>query len=156
MAIAITLKQYLDGSGVPYQLQHHDYASSSQRTAEAAHIPGRQLAKPVIFKDAEGFVMAVIPADRQVDLQRLREQLHRSVDLAHESGFSPLFKDCALGAVPPVGQAYGMPVVWDDSLEACGDVFFEAGDHTELVRVSGRAFGKLMGDCAHGTITRTH
>lgn len=154
MAIAITLKQYLDGSGIPYDLRHHDYASSSQRTAEAAHVPGAHLAKPVIFKDAEGFVMAVIPADRQVDMQRLREQLHRSVDLAHESGFSAVFKDCALGAVPAVGQAYGMPVIWDDSLEACGDVFFEAGDHTDLVRVSGRAFGKLMGTAQHGAISR--
>ncbi|HSW13333.1 MAG TPA: YbaK/EbsC family protein [Solimonas sp.] len=154
MAIAITLKQYLDGRGVPYELRHHDYASSSQRTAEAAHVPGRQLAKPVIFRDTDGFVMAVIPADRQVDVNRLRDQLHRPVYLAHEAGFSALFKDCALGAVPPVGQAYGMPVVWDESLEGCGDVFFEAGDHTELVRMSGRAFGKLMSEAPHGSISR--
>lgn len=154
MAIAITLKQFLDGQGVPYELLHHDYTSTSQRSAEAAHVPGSQLAKPVMFTDAaNSFVMVVLPADRQVDLQRLQEHLHHQVDLAQEARFAPLFKDCAPGAVPPVGQAYGLRVICDSSLDQCPDVFFEAGDHTDLVHVSGRDFRKLMGAAEHATVS---
>jgi Ala-tRNA(Pro) deacylase len=156
MAMAITLKQYLDGEGIEYELVHHNYASSSQRTAEAAHVPGRRLAKSVIFQDEGGLVMAVVPADRQVDTQRLREQLQRPLDLAPEDGFSSVFGDCALGALPPVGQAYGVPVVFDDRLQHCEEVFFEAGDHTELVHVSGGDFRRLMKGGSHGAISRAN
>lgn len=156
MAMSASLQRYLQQTGVPFELVPHTYTNSSLRAAESARVSGDRLAKPVLFEDEKGYVMAVVPATHRVDPEQLRQTLHRSLVQAKEQELGELFRDCAKGAVPPVGQAYGVEVVWDDSLSACPDVYFEAGDHTELVHLSGKDFRRLMENAPHAALSRPH
>lgn len=149
MAIAITLREYLDQFGFDYELIRHSYAATSRGSAESAHVPAREVAKPVLLEDEKGYLMAVIPASHRVEMGSLERQLGRRMLLATEDELRDVFTDCARGAVPPLGQAYGIDVLWDDSLSECRDVYFEAGDHTDLVHMSGRDFCALMGRAKH-------
>ena len=153
MGIATTVRDYLDEAGVDYQLVHHAYTPNSRRAADAARVPPDQLAKPVLLEDDRGYVVAVVPASRRVELQSLERHLGRRLVLATERDVQDVFSDCTLGAIPAVGQAYGIDVVWDDCLAACPDVYFEAGDHTDLVHMSGKEFTFLMGRRPHGAIS---
>ena len=154
MGIATTVRDYLDEAGVNYELVHHAYTPTTRRAAEAARVPADHVAKPVMLEDESGYLMAVGPASRRVELQSLERQLGRRLVLATENELLDLFSDCSKGAVPAVGQAYGVEVVWDDCLAACPDVYFEAGDHTDLVHMSGKEFTFLMGRKPHGRISQ--
>lgn len=153
MGIASTVRDYLDESGVEYQLVHHAYTPNSLLAARAARVPPDQLAKTVLLEDDRGYLVAVVPASRRVELQSLERQLGRRLVLASEREVQDMFSDCAHGAIPAIGQAYGLDVVWDDCLAGCADVYFEAGDHTDLVRMSGKEFTFLMGLRPHGPIS---
>lgn len=154
MGIAMTFKQYLDQHGVPYEVVSHPRAYSSTRTAEAAHIPGHRLAKSVILEDDDGgYVMAIIPSNRQIRLRTISDQLRRDMRLASEQEISALFEDCDLGAIPPVGPAYGLETLVDDHLMHEPDVYLEAGDHEELIHVSHDAFLDLLGPARQGRLT---
>jgi Ala-tRNA(Pro) deacylase len=151
MAIAMTLKEYLNRLGVEYEVVPHTHTDTSMRSAQEAHIPGDQLAKSVILEDDGGYLMAVLPATHKLEIGRLQKQLSRHhLGLATEQELSGLFDDCELGAIPPLGEAYGVDVVVDDSLDEVSDVYFEAGDHTDLVHISGEDFHDLMVDADHG------
>lgn len=144
MAIAITLKDYLDSSGTVYDVVPHTYTTSSMSIAEAAHIPGDKLVKSVLLEDEIGYVLAVLPATHHLDMERISELLNRHLDLAAEDELGNIFTDCDIGAIPPVGNAYGLKVIMDKSLKDCDEVYFEAGDHIELVHMEQDAFMKLM------------
>jgi Ala-tRNA(Pro) deacylase len=154
MAIALTLQQYLENNGVKYDVLPHTYTRSSMNTAESARVPGDQLAKSIILEDDQGYLMAVVPATHHIEIGRLSQQLHRKLGLATERELGQLFSDCDLGAIPPIGEAYGMDVILEDSLSDCADVFFEAGDHTEVIHVRGEDFKRLMGKARHGHFSR--
>ncbi len=154
MAIAITLKDYLDNEGIDYELVEHPYAVTSMRTAFEAHVSGEDIAKAVVLHDGEGYVLAVVPATHYIQLGKLRKKYNRYLSLAEEKELHELFTDCSIGAIPPVGKAYGIDVICDDHLTEREDIYFEAGDHTDLIHVSGKDFQTLMGDVKHGAITR--
>ncbi len=154
MAIASRVKWFLDTRGVCYELVHHDPSSSSLESARAAHVPGGRVAKCVLLEDERGYLLAVVPASCRLMLDELRGQLRRRVELATEAELPALFADCELGAVPPLGRIYGIPTVIDDSLLRLPDVYFEAGDHEELVHVSGLAFRARLSGSAHGRFSR--
>lgn len=153
MAMAMKLKHYLDRKHVDYELLAHEYTGSSMETAEAAHVPGEQLAKSVILEDESGYLMAVIPASHWLEIGVLSHQLERRLGLATEAEISKLFDDCDIGAVPPLGQAWGIKVVMDDCLKSCDDIYFEAGDHTEVVHMRGKDFRKLLANQTHGVFS---
>lgn len=144
MAIAITLKNYLDRMGAHYEVVAHAPTHSSLHTARAAHVPPDHLAKPVILEDENGFLMAVVPSNRQVRLGELSRQLSRHLRLASENELRDLFRDCAVGAIPPLGPAYGLETVVDDSLPLQDDVWFEGGDHEGLIHMQGPVFANLI------------
>ena len=150
MGIAATLRDYLDRHAVSYQLLHHAETKSTARTAEAAHVPGDRVAKPVVIEDANRYVVVVIPATRRIDFTAVHRVFGRQIGLATEPEVEALFKDCAPGAVPAVAQAYGLDVAVDEELLELDDVYFEAGDHRELVHVSGDAFRSLMDGARQG------
>ena len=152
MAMASTLVKYLAQNGIAYDIVPHRYTLSSLHTAHAAKVSADKVAKPVIFEDETGYLMAVVPATQRVKIGELNHVLNRHMGLATEAELPPLFSDCDLGATPPIGQAYGMETVVDDSLTQCSDVYFEAGDHQELIHVKGSAFRKLMKNSQHATI----
>ncbi len=150
MAVAMTLQDYLDRWGVEYEVVPHPYTGSSLETAEAAHIPGDSLAKCVVTEDYRGYLMVVVPASHQVEFEQLDDALDRRLELATEQELSDIFTDCEIGAIPPLGEAYGIDVALDDSLTDCKDIYFEAGDHTELIHLSGEDFRDLMAGAEHG------
>ena len=153
MGIAITLREYLDGTDFQYDVLPHIHTGSSSETAQASNISGDHIAKAVILEDESGYLMAVIPATHRVDLGVLHKKLGRRVGLATETELEDLFMDCEPGAVPPLGQAYGIDVVVDDSLKELDDVYFEGGDHYDLVHLKGDDFAFLMEDAKHGAIS---
>jgi Ala-tRNA(Pro) deacylase len=146
MSIAASVRQYLAQEGVEYSTVTHPRTRDSSHSAEAAHVPGDRLAKCVMLGDDNGYLMAVIPASHRLDLTAVCHELNRDLSLASEREIMELFKDCDPGAVPPLGCAYGIETVLDQSFGDMPDAYFEGGDHESLVHVSGRDFLKLMAD----------
>lgn len=150
MAIALTVSGYLQSRHVSYDVIAHPYSDSSRKAAETAHVPPAQLAKAVILSDRRGFLMAVIPGDRHVSLDDLWKRLGRRLSLTPETRLAPVFRDCESGAIPPLGPAYGMETIVDDSLVGQPAVYFESGDHRGLIRVDGEEFLALLREAMHG------
>jgi Ala-tRNA(Pro) deacylase len=146
MTIAVRLRQYLDGKGVGYDAVTHSPTTTSAGLAHATHVPGDRVAKPVVIHYRDGYVLAVVPSTYRVELGVVREVLGGRPSLATEAEVAQLFEDCELGAVPPIGAAYGVPVLMDESLDGAGDLYFEGGDHRTLIRVGGDAFRLLTKD----------
>lgn len=157
MPIAHTVQMYLSQHQTPFDLVSHRHTVSSLRTANVAHIEARCLAKAVMLEDDlkhSHFIMAVVPANRQVDLAKLARQAGCSIHLASEEDAAGLFADCDAGAIPPLGPAYGVETLWDDSLMQQPELYFEAGDHEHLVQLKAADLGSLLQDCAHGEFSR--
>lgn len=143
MSISPTLKEFLDENHIRYDLVHHPYTEGSMETAEAAHVPGDQLAKSVLLKDEQDYLLAVIPSTYRVQLSDLDNQLHRRLGLVSESELADIFIDCELGAIPPIGEAYFIDTIVDGRLMQENDIYIEAGDHANLVHLDGENFKKL-------------
>lgn len=154
MPVAPTLKKYLDQT-VTYELIAHDPTQSSTRTAEACHVPGDRLAKGVVLRRDGGYMMAILPASHHLHLSALKSQLGHKVDLASEEETERLFHDCERGAIPPLGECYGLDVIVDDSIDAEREIYMEGGDHTTLIRLDGDQFARLTEKAWHGHFT-TH
>jgi Ala-tRNA(Pro) deacylase len=113
-------------------------------TAAAAHIPGDRLAKTVLLEDDEGYVAAVLPTSHAVRLSDLWVKTGRHLVLAREIELRELFKDCDMGALPPVCMAYGMKTFLEEQLAQQPEVYFEAGDHEALIHMMQDEFLSLM------------
>jgi Ala-tRNA(Pro) deacylase len=139
------LKDYLDQRGIQYVTISHSPAYTAQRIAELTHIPGRELAKTVIVKIDDKFAMAVLPASRRVNLRHLQEAIGADeVVVANETEFKELFSDCEVGAMPPFGNLYDMGVYISEQLAEDEEIAFNAGSHSELVKMSYRDFANLV------------
>lgn len=155
MAIAITVQQYLADHDIEYDTVTHGSTQSSSETAQASRISGDRIAKGVVLSTGDSYLLAVVPASHHVQFGQLKAYLNGPVGLATEEEIATLFADCEMGAVPAVGGAYGLDVILDDSLANQPDVYFEAGDHTTLVRLTAEGFRKALGDVAHADFS-TH
>lgn len=144
MSLAQTLETYLSERGARYTVEHHSASTTSLGTARSARIDEESLAKSVVLEDDRGFVLAVLPASRKLEIDRVRDKLGRPLHLSREHEMIRLFPDCAIGAVPPLGAAYGLPTVIDVNFENSEEVFFEGGDHETLVRMDGGEFLGLL------------
>jgi len=149
MSIAPTLQRYLD-SNVCYDVITHDPTMSATRTAQACHVSGERLAKAIVLRHNGGYVLAVLPASRHIRLPDLKLQVGDDVELADEQEIKRLFPDCALGAVPAVGECYDLDVIVDDSIEEQPEVYLEGGDHSTLIHVGHAQFALLMAGARHG------
>jgi Ala-tRNA(Pro) deacylase len=149
MAIAPILQKHLDRN-VTYDVLTHDPTMSSTRTAQACHVSGDRLAKAIVLRHDGRYLLAVLPATHHVRLADLKTQIGDDVDLADEDEIKRLFPDCAPGAVPPIGEAYELDVIIDDSIQAQPDVYLEGGDHTTLVHMDQAQFARLMAEARHG------
>jgi Ala-tRNA(Pro) deacylase len=135
------LKEFLDGKGAKYVLISHAPACTAQEIAASAHIPGKELAKTVMVKVDGKMSMAVLPATYIVDFDRLKSAVGASeVKLASESEFKDLFPECELGAMPPFGNLYDIPVYADRVLAEDEEIAFNAGTLKELFRMSYKDF----------------
>jgi Ala-tRNA(Pro) deacylase len=122
---------------------------SSIQTAKACHVSAHCLAKGVVLWAGDHYVLVVLPASHQIRRAGLERQLGESFALATERELDQLFRDCAHGAIPPVGECYGLKVAVEDSIREQPDIYFEGGDHTTLVHVSQRQFARLTGYAPH-------
>ena len=149
MNIAPTLVNQLTEHGINYDTISHPYTHSSLDTAYTACVPTEQMVKPVILEDEDGYLMALVPADQYVKINELNKVLKRNMGLATEEELNDLFRDCDRGAIPPVGHAYGIEVVVDNTFNFCSDVYIESGNHTQLLHLKDYSFNKLMKDVRH-------
>lgn len=139
------LKKYLDDRKVKYVAIKHSMAYTAQEIAASAHIPGKELAKTVIVKVDGEMAMAVLPASYRVNVERLKEAIGANeLVLASEREFADRFPGCELGAMPPFGNLYGLDVFVDEKLTEDEDIAFNAGSHTELIRLSYQDFEALV------------
>src|SRR5881396_3859511 len=139
------LKEYLDSEKVKYVSPTHSPAYTAMEVAQSAHIPGSDLAKTVMVKLDGRMAMAVLPATRKVDLNLLRESAGaEEAKLATEAEFKSLFPDCETGAMPPFGNLYGMEVYVAPKLTEDEQIGFNAGSHTEAIRMKYGDFRRLV------------
>ena len=150
MAMAETVQRFLEQHAVDYELVPHPHTGSSHETAVAAHVSDDHLAKAVMVEDIAGHAMVVVPGGHWVEVEHLRKELKRDLHLSTEEAFAKLFSDCEPGAVPPLGPAYGIETFLDEALTSLANVYFEAGDHEQLVHTTGEDFQKLLGGVRHG------
>jgi Ala-tRNA(Pro) deacylase len=129
---------------VRYEILHHPEAVTAQRIAQAEHIKGRHHAKVVILKSGEQHLMTVLPADHQIDLEKVGKVIGKTASLGKEQEFKSLFPDCAIGAMPPFGNLYGLPTYVDSHLAQQDYIVFEAGTHTDAIKMSYRDYEKIV------------
>jgi len=145
VAIPASISNYLKKAGVSFDVIEHPLAYTAQEEAAVSHIPGAEWAKAVVCIADNTPVLAVLPAHYHLDLRELRNTLGaKNVRLASESEIEPMYEDCEVGAMPPLGPLYGQRVLVDRSLTGRPSVVFNAGSHRDAIRMSYRAFDDLV------------
>jgi Ala-tRNA(Pro) deacylase len=140
-------KQLIDSlkkNRVGYEILRHDEAVTAQRIAQAEHVKGRHHAKVVMLKSGQEHLMTVLPADHQIDLEKAAKAIGKAVSLDTETEFKSLFPDCAVGAMPPFGNLYNVPTYVDESLANEEYIVFEAGTHTDAIKIGYRDYEKIV------------
>lgn len=146
MSIARRVKTYLEEEGVAFEHSEHPPAFTAQEVAAAEHVPGKELAKTVMLTDGEAFVMAVLPATRRIEIDRLREVAGiPDLRLAEEDEFAGIFPNVETGAMAPFGNLYDVPVFVDQTLREDESITFNAGTHTDTIRMTYADFERLVG-----------
>jgi Ala-tRNA(Pro) deacylase len=145
MPILTKLKEFLDANGVRYEVRSHRTAYTAQQVAAEEHIPGREMAKVVMVRDGDEYLMVVLPAPYHVRLDRLEQASRRTgLRLAKETEFAGLFPACEPGAMPPFGNLYSIPVWVDESLTKDEEIAFNAGNHEQTVHMRYADFARLV------------
>ena len=139
------LKDFLDRHNVKYVTTIHSLAYTAQEIAASAHIAGRELAKTVMVKIDNKIAMAVLPASYKVSFDLVKKAAGATkAELASEQEFRDMFPESEVGAMPPFGNLYGMEVFVDESLSQDEEIAFNAGSHTELIKLAYRDFERLV------------
>ena len=139
------VKEFLTSHGIKYVTIKHSAAYTAQEIAASAHVPGKELAKTVMVRIDGKMAMAVLPASERVDFDRLKEAAGAGkVELAGEQDFKDMFPECEIGAMPPFGNLYEMQVFVAASLAEDEEIAFNAGSHTELIRLAFEDFRRLV------------
>lgn len=148
MSMSARLKSFLDENHIRYTLMTHSPAYTAQTAAHTMHIPGKEVAKTVVVRAGKETMLAVVPASCHVNLMRLGKLVGSEARLASEAEFIDKFPDCELGAMPPFGNLYKLPVYVDEKLAADEEIVFNAGTHRDAIRMRFEDFSKL----AHPTV----
>ena len=145
MPLSERLRSFLDSRHAEYTLTKHANAFTAREVAAAEHLPPREVAKTVVVNGDDGYHMLVLPANRLVDFQEVRLALGLShARMVPETELNRLFPDCELGAMPPMGNLYGIPVYLDSGLAAEDLITFNAGTHRDVVHMTTREFRRLV------------
>ena len=145
MQIPERLTRFLDDAKVSYEIVHHPEAFTAQELAHEEGVKGRNHAKVVMVKCDGSPMMTVLPADHRVDLEKLEKVVGNKTELATEEEFASLFPDCAIGTMPPFGGLYDVPAWVDRSLTEDEFIVFEAGTHTDAIRMSYEDYERIAG-----------
>jgi Ala-tRNA(Pro) deacylase len=139
------IESYLRAHQVAYETQQHARAYTAQEVAASEHLPGRMVAKVVMVLADGQMTMLVVPADRRVDLAKVARALGvQDIWLADEREFTGIFPDCEVGAMPPFGNLYGLPVYVDRALAEDDTIVFQAGTHTETMQMKYADYDRLL------------
>ena len=139
------IKDFLDSQNMKYVTIRHSPAYTSQEVAASSHIPGKELAKTVIVKIDDKMTMVVLPASFQIDFDFLKDATGaNTVNLAAEHEFKDMFPGCEIGAMPPFGNLYGIEVYVAESLTVEKEIAFNAGSHTELIKMAYKDFERAV------------
>jgi Ala-tRNA(Pro) deacylase len=145
MPLTEKIRKFLDDNKVRYEILRHERALTTQEVAHAVHITGKEVAKCVMALADDQMLMVVIPAPNRLSLDKLKAHTNANdVRLAREDEFRHLFPECELGAMPPFGTVYGLPVYMDTSLGRYPEIVFNACTHTEVMKTSLRDFEALV------------
>lgn len=144
MPIPTRLVDFLDRNDIPYEVVRHAAAYTAQELAAVEHVKGRYHAKVVVVKADKDCLLAVVPADHRVNLDRLSRLAGRQVELVEEAEFDRLFPDCARGTMPPFGTLYNLQTYVDRALTFDPYIVFEAGTHTEAIKMDYADFARLV------------
>ncbi|MES9876415.1 MAG: YbaK/EbsC family protein [Candidatus Sedimenticola sp. PURPLELP] len=155
MAIAPSVLAFLEAHDISFDTITHPKSYSSAETAAAAHVMDDHIAKAVVLKSGDNFLLAVIPANQWVNLKQVDTEMNLPCQLAEEWEAEELFVDCQPGAIPPLGTPYGIETLLDEDLTSLAKVYFEAGDHEQLIVVSGDRFNQIMKGARHGHFYET-
>ena len=150
MTIAPKLHEYLDAQHAAYEVVQHPPTQSAMQSAHVCHIPAGCMAKAVLLDTPEDYLLAVLPANRRIELPELRSELGEKPHLADEEEIAIIFNDCAYGAIPPLGESYEVATIIDDSLMNQPEIYFEAGDHASLIHMNQSEFSRLTREARHG------
>lgn len=144
MAATARIDEYLRKHSVPFTRFPHPHAVSAQELAASLHVTGHRVAKSIVVRTPSGYWLAVLPASEEVDLEQLARVLGTGpVQLAREEEFGKLFPDCELGAEPPFGGMYQLPVVMDTSLKRWPALIVRGGTHESAVELSTQDYVSL-------------
>jgi Ala-tRNA(Pro) deacylase len=146
MSVPVRLKSFLDSNYIPYESLAHPTTYTAQGTATLMQISGKAIAKTVVLRagaQGEETILAVLPGSKHVRFDKLAAAVGKPVRLATELEFSSLFSDCEVGAMPPFGALYNLPVYVDESLAKDKEVVFNAGTHHDAVRMAYDDFVRL-------------
>lgn len=154
MAVSTNIRNYLRQCGTAYDEIPHSRTFAMTMAAQSAHVSGNCVAKGVVMRAGDDYLLAVLPAPKHVDVSRLCHALGRDVRLIDEAEAAMNFPDCEFGAIPPVGAAYGLQTIVDDSMLAGDmaddqDIFFEGGDHRTLVAIDAADWRRMMASEPH-------
>ena len=148
------MERFLDRHMIPFEVVTHPHSQTSIETARALGVPASRVAKGVLLDSAGCQMVAMIPADREIQLGKLGQDHDMEFSLAEETSVSRLFSECEPGVVPGLPNAWGVEMVWDDDLMAQPDVYLEGGDHRCLLHVSTRHLQAMFGDAPHCHFTQ--
>lgn len=143
------IERYLDSHLIPFDVLAHPHTSTSAATARAAGLDAARLAKGVLLEGPDCQMVAMVPADQEVELGKLGLDHGMEFRLADEDSVARLFADCERGVIPGLPNAWDIEMVWDDALMDQPEIYLEAGDHERLVRVETRYLRELFGDAPH-------
>ncbi|WP_235862016.1 aminoacyl-tRNA deacylase [Photobacterium kishitanii] len=156
MAISTRLNEYLQQNHIDYQKVYHYHTEDSLGNAATSGIPPKMVAKAVLLLDHEGRkVMAVLAADKKINLAVLNHEFNAEYHLLDEKEVYRLFSDCEKGAIPPIGSAYNIAVIYDQQLNDLDNIYIEAGDHQTLLRLDHYAFTEIMKNAKHIHFSKT-
>ncbi len=144
MAIPNTIIDFVTQKGVEFSVLAHQPTETSLESAHAAHVSAKRVAKGVLLRTDTGYLLAVLPASHELMLDRVEHYTNLPVSLAAEESLGNIFTDCSPGAVPALAPAYGLRSIVDLTLAYATEVYFEAGDHKELLHVAGEDYRKLI------------
>ncbi|MFL6554194.1 MAG: deacylase [Verrucomicrobia bacterium] len=144
MEIPKQLIDFLNQNNVQYEILHHPETVTAQRIAQAEHVKGRHQAKVVMLKSGDQHLIAVLAADHHIDLEKIEKAIGKPVSLAKENDFKSLFPDSAIGAMPPFGNLYSLPTYVDKHLGEQDYIVFEAGTHTDAIKMSYSDYEKIV------------
>ena len=153
MTMANSVEQHLNHAGVHYDLVHHPHSATSRQSARSAHLPPSQVAKAVMMRDGDRYLLCVIPSGNRLVFSWVNRYMGGRYYLVDEDELGEIFDDCEVGAVPALGQVYGVPVIFDDALGKLDDIYLESGDHENLIHLDQGGFQTLMGPQVSMTIS---